>query len=261
MNGSSVRTGTAASIALLVIFLAAWQWGPGLLSIPTFIVPPLSMVAHEFVHAWTFDHLLLHTGVTIGEVLAGFIIGSLLGAFIGYALGMSPTAELALSPYILALQIAPKVAFAPLFILWMGFTVYPKILVAILIVFFPVMVNVLTAVRNVDPDLINLARAFKATRAQIFWKIEFPTSMPPMFAGLRIGATLAVVGVVVGELVGGNIGLGYLLTLGEGQADTPMVFVSIVMLTVVGSIAYLGVILIERRVLHYLPARAVGGNL
>ncbi len=160
----------------------------------------------EFVHAWQFDHLLLHTGVTIGEVLAGFVLGSLLGAVVGYLLGMSPTAEFALSPYILALQIAPKVAFAPLFILWMGFTVYPKILVAILIVFFPVMVNVLTAVRTVDPDLINLARAFKATRAQIFWKIEFPTSMPPMFAGLRIGSTLAVVGVVVGELVGGNAG-------------------------------------------------------
>jgi len=174
---------------------------------------------------------------------------------------MSPAAELALSPYILALQIAPKVAFAPLFILWMGFTVYPKILVAILIVFFPVMVNVLTAVRTVDPDLINLARAFKATRPQIFWKIEFPTSMPPMFAGLRIGATLAVVGVVVGELVGGNVGLGYLLTFGEGQANTPLVFVAIVMLTLVGGIAYLGVILIEQRVLHYLPARAVGGNL
>ena len=165
---------------------------------------------------------LLHTGVTVAEVLAGFILGSLLGAFAGYMLGMSPTAELALSPYILALQIAPKVAFAPLFILWMGFTVYPKILVAILIVFFPVMVNVLTAVRTVDPDLINLARAFKATRAQIFWKIEFPTSMPPMFAGLRIGATLAVVGVVVGELVGGNVGFGYLLTFGEGQANTPL---------------------------------------
>jgi NitT/TauT family transport system permease protein len=256
-----IRRGTLASLALLVIFLAAWQWGPGLLGIPTFIVPPLSMVATEFVRAWQVDHLLLHTAVTITEVLAGFILGSLLGALFGYLLGMSPTAEFALSPYILALQIAPKVAFAPLFILWMGFTVYPKILVAILIVFFPIMVNVLTAVRNVDPDLINLARAFKATRAQIFWKIEFPTSLPPMFAGLRIGATLAVVGVVVGELVGGNIGLGYLLSFGEGQADTPMVFVSIVMLTVVGGIAYLGVILVERRVLHYLPARSLGGNL
>jgi NitT/TauT family transport system permease protein len=260
-RSAQMRRGTAASVAMLVIFLAAWQWGPGLLGIPSFIVPPLSAVAAEFGHALRFDHLLLHTGVTVAEVLAGFILGSLLGAFAGYMLGMSPTAELALSPYILALQIAPKVAFAPLFILWMGFTVYPKILVAILIVFFPVMVNVLTAVRTVDPDLINLARAFKATRAQIFWKIEFPTSMPPMFAGLRIGATLAVVGVVVGELVGGNVGLGYLLTFGEGQANTPLVFVSIVMLTVVGAIAYLGVILVERRVLHYLPARSVGGDL
>ena len=259
-QSSPMRKGAAASVALLVVFLAAWQWGPGLLGVPSFIVPPLSMVGAEFLHAWQFDHLLLHTGVTVAEVLAGFVLGSLLGAFVGYLLGMSPTAEFALSPYILALQIAPKVAFAPLFILWMGFTVYPKILVAILIVFFPVMVNVLTAVRNVDPDLINLARAFKATRAKIFWKIEFPTSMPPMFAGLRIGSTLAVVGVVVGELVGGNQGLGYLLTFGEGQANTPLVFVSIVMLTVVGGIAYLAVILAERRVLHYLPARSLGGN-
>jgi len=254
-----VRRGTTASIVLLIVFLVAWEKGPGLLGIPHFIIPPLSMVAEEFVRMVQVNHLLLHTGVTAGEVVAGFVIGSLLGAVIGYLLGMSPTAEFALSPYILALQIAPKVAFAPLFILWMGFTVYPKILVAILIVFFPVMINVLTAVRNVDPDLVNLARSFKATRAQIFWKVEFPTSMPPMFAGLRIGSTLAVVGVVVGELVGGNRGLGYLLSFGEGQANTPMVFVAILMLTVVGSIAYLAVILIERRVLHYLPSRSLGG--
>ena len=250
-----VRRGTIASVVLLVIFLAAWEWGPGLLGVPHFIIPPLSLVAEEFVRMWQVNHLLMHTGVTAGEVVAGFIIGSLLGALIGYLLGMSPTAEFALSPYILALQIAPKVAFAPLFILWMGFTVYPKILVAVLIVFFPVMINVLTAVRTVDPDLVNLARSFKASRAQIFWKIEFPSSMPPMFAGLRIGSTLAVVGVVVGELVGGNRGLGYLLSFGEGQANTPMVFVSIVLLTVIGSLAYLAVVLTERRVLHYLPAR------
>ena len=172
------------SLALLVVFLAAWEWGPGLLRIPPFIIPPLSTVAHEAVRMWQVSGLMMHTGITAAEVLAGFLIGSLLGACIGYLLGMSPTAEFALSPYILALQIAPKVAFAPLFILWMGFTVYPKILVAILIVFFPVMVNVLTAVRTVDPDLINLARAFKATRAQIFWKIEFPASHAAAVRGL-----------------------------------------------------------------------------
>jgi NitT/TauT family transport system permease protein len=256
-RSSLVRRGTIASLALLVVFLAAWEWGPRLLGIPHFIIPPLSMVAEEFVRMWKVSNLPFHTGVTAAEVLIGFALGSLLGAVIGYLLGISPTAEVALSPYILALQIAPKVAFAPLFILWMGFTIYPKILVAILIVFFPVMVNVLTAVRGVDPDLINLARSFKATRAQIFWKVEFPASMPPLFAGLRIGSTLAVVGVVVGELVGGNAGLGYLLAFGEGQANTPMVFVAILLLTVVGGIAYLAVILTERRVLHYMPARAL----
>jgi NitT/TauT family transport system permease protein len=201
------------------------------------------------------DELIYHTGVTSAEVVAGFFIGSLLGMFIGYALGMSPAVEFVLSPYILALQIAPKVAFAPLFILWLGFTVYPKILVAVLIVFFPIMVNVLTAIRTVDPDLISLARSFKAGRAQIFWKIEFPASLPPLFSGLRIGATLAVIGVVVGELVGGNEGLGFLLVFGEGQANTAMVFVSIIMLTFVGIVAYVLVVLAERRVLHYLPER------
>ena len=258
-HASLVRRGTAASLVLLVLFLAAWEWGPGLLRIPSFIVPPLSQVWTEFLRMLQLNNLMMHTGVTAAEVLIGFVLGSLLGAVFGYLLGMSPTAEVALSPYILALQIAPKVAFAPLFILWMGFTIYPKILVAILIVFFPVMVNVLTAIRTVDPDLVNLARSFKASRAQIFWKIEFPSSMPPLFAGLRIGSTLAVVGVVVGELVGGNLGLGYLLTFGEGQANTPMVFVSILMLTLIGGVAYLAVILLEQRVLHYLPARARGG--
>jgi NitT/TauT family transport system permease protein len=254
-----LRRGAAASATLLVVFLAAAEWGPGLLGIPPFIVPPLSTIAAEGLRMWNVSHLMFHTGVTFAEVIAGFAIGSLLGAVIGYLLGMSPAAELVLSPYILALQIAPKVAFAPLFILWMGFTVYPKILVAVLIVFFPVMVNVLTALRNVDRDLVNLARAFTATRAQVFWKIEFPASMPAMFAGLRIASTLAVVGVVVGELVGGNMGLGYLLSFGEGQGNTPMVFVAIVMLTLVGGIAYLAVILAERRVLHYLPARGYQG--
>jgi NitT/TauT family transport system permease protein len=257
---SVTRRGAIASVVILVLFLAAWEWGPGCLGIPSFIIPRLSAVYAEFWRMIAVNGLLMHTGITAAEVIAGFILGSLLGAFFGYMLGMSQAAEIALSPYILALQIAPKVAFAPLFILWMGFTVYPKILVAILIVFFPILVNVLTAVRTVDPDLINLARAFKATRAQIFWRIEFPASLPPLFAGLRIGSTLAVVGVVVGELVGGNLGLGYLLAFGEGQANTAMVFVTILMLTVVGGIAYLAVVLLEMRVLHYLPKRAVAGS-
>lgn len=243
----------AASLAVLVVFLAAWEWLPAALGVPEFILPPPSRVWSEFLRMLANERLLWHTGITTLEIIVGFVLGSLLGIMIGFVLGLSPKAELVLSPYLLALQIAPKVAFAPLFVMWLGYTVYPKILVAILIVFFPVMVNVLTAVRTVDPDLVSLARSFSATRLQIFRLIEYPASLPPLFAGLRIAATLAVIGVVVGELVGGNLGLGYLLTYGEGQGNTAMVFVTIIVLTIIGIIAYALVTWLERRVLHYMP--------
>lgn len=243
----------ASSIAVLAVFLAAWEWLPPLMRIPEFILPPPSNVWAEFLRMLGAERLLHHTWITALEVVAGFALGSALGVIIGFILGMAPRAELVLSPYILALQIAPKVAFAPLFVMWFGFTVYPKILVAVLIVFFPVMINVLTAIRTVDPDMINLARSFSATRWQIFRMIEYPATMAPLFSGLRIGATLAVIGVVVGELVGGNLGLGYLLVFGEGQGNTAMVFVTIILLTIIGIAAYGAIVWMESRVLHYLP--------
>ncbi len=243
----------AASVAVLVVFLAAWEWLPRAAGIPPFILPPPSRVWTEFWRMLETDRLLWHTAITMLEIVVGFVLGSLLGATIGYLLGISPRTELVLSPYLLALQIAPKVAFAPLFVMWLGYTVYPKILVAILIVFFPVMVNVLTAIRTVDPDMVNLARSFSATRWQIFRMVEYPATLPPLFSGLRIASTLAVIGVVVGELVGGNQGLGYLLVFGEGQGNTAMVFVTIIVLTIIGIVAYGLVVLGERRILHYLP--------
>jgi NitT/TauT family transport system permease protein len=140
--------------------------------------------------------------------------------------------------------------------MWLGYTMYPKILVAVLIVFFPVLINVLSAMRTMDHDLVNLARSFSATRLQIFWMVEYPTTMPALFSGLRIASTLAVIGVVVGELVGGNMGLGYLLVFFEGQGNTAAVFVVIGALTVIGILAYYAVVLAEARVLHYLPQAA-----
>jgi NitT/TauT family transport system permease protein len=241
------------SALLFLAFLAAWEWLPPALGIPAYIVPPASNTWREFVRMLAQERLLFHAGVTALEVLAGFVLGSLLGMVVGYVLGMSPRCEFVLSPYILALQIAPKVAFAPLFVMWFGFTVYPKILVAILIVFFPVLVNVLTGVRSVDPDQVNLARTFNASRWQIFRMIEFPSALPPLFSGLRIAATLAVIGVVVGEFVGGNLGLGYLLIFGEGAANTAMVFVTIILLTLIGIVGYAAVVLLETRVLRYRP--------
>ena len=247
-------TTSAWSLAVLVVFLLVWQYLPGWLGVPQFVLPPLSQVVAEGARIWDGERLLWHTGITAAEVVIGFVLGSALGAVIGYALGISPRVEAILSPYLLALQIAPKVAFAPLFVMWLGYTIYPKILVAVLIVFFPVLINVLSAMRTMDGDLINLARSFSATRFQVFRMVEFPTTLPPLFSGLRIASTLAVIGVVVGELVGGNMGLGYLLVFFEGQGNTSGVFVVIGALTVIGILAYYAVVLAEKRVLHYLAS-------
>ena len=241
------------SLLLLVIFLAAWQWLPGLMKVPPYILPNLSQTVLAGKGLWASGGLMTNTWVTAFEIVAGFVLGSLLGVLIGVMLGLSRTAEAVLSPYILALQIAPKVAFAPLFVIWFGFTVYPRILVAVLIVFFPVLINVLTAMKNTDPDMINLVRTLNGSRLTVFRLVEFPAALPSLFSGLRIGSTLAVIGVTVGELVGGNQGLGVLLVQAQGQGDTAAALVTIVMLTLIGILAYGIVVYVESRVLHYIP--------
>ena len=251
--GSGIKT-TAWSALVALLFLAAWQWLPGWWGVPEFILPNASKTWDELFRIYGSERLLWHSGVTALEVVIGFVLGAALGAAMGYALGLSPQVEAILSPYLLALQIAPKVAFAPLFVMWLGYTIYPKILVAILIVFFPVLINVLTAMRNLDADMINLARSFSATRLQVFFKVQCPATLPSLFSGLRIASTLAVIGVVVGELVGGNMGLGYLLVFFEGQGNTAGVFVVIGALTLIGILAYYAVVIAENRVLHYLPS-------
>jgi NitT/TauT family transport system permease protein len=241
------------SLAFGALFLLAWQFLPPALGVPSYIIPTVTDLAREFGRMIQRENLATHVFSTVTVATAGFLIGSLLGAAMGYVLGMSVFIEKVLSPYILGLQIAPKVAFAPLFIMWLGYNAWPKLIVTILVVFFPILVNVLQSMKTVDRDLINLARAYSMGRLQIFWKVEVPASMPALMAGLRIGATLAVIGVTVGELVGGNTGLGYLITFGEGQANTAMVFNAIVLLTLVGIVLYAAVAMIEARVLHYIP--------
>ena len=239
------------------MFLLAWQFLPPALGVPSYIIPTVTDLANEIrPHGRRATTCSKHMLSTTFIATAGFIIGSLLGAALGYLLGMSVLVEKVLSPYLLGLQIAPKVAFAPLFIMWLGYNAWPKFIVTVLVVFFPILVNVLQSMKTVDRDLINLARAYSMNRLQIFWKIEVPASMPALMAGLRIGATLAVIGVTVGELVGGNTGLGYLITFGEGQANTAMVFNAIVLLTLIGIVLYGAVAALEARVLHYIP-RAV----
>jgi NitT/TauT family transport system permease protein len=243
----------AASLTVAILVLAAWQFLPPAFGVPKYIIPKVTDLAFEMQRMWFQENLLKHFISTASISVLGFLLGGIFGAVCGYLLGASEFWERVLSPYILALQIAPKVAFAPLFILWFGYNAWPKLIVTVLVVFFPILVNVLQSMRTVDRDLVNLARAYSMTRAQIFAKIRFPSSIPALMAGLRIGATLAVIGVTVGELVGGEVGLGYLIAYGEGQANTAMVFDAIALLTVIGVVMYSVVASIEKRALHYIP--------
>ena len=211
--------------AIGIAFLLAWQFAPGALNIPPYIIPSLSECAIEMVRLFQQEHLLSHLLSTFSLAVLGFVIGSALGAGMGYLLGISQRLERMLSPYILAVQIAPKVAFTPLFIIWFGYGIWPKLVVTVLVVFFPILVNVLQAMKTVDGDLVILARAYDMGRLKIFRNILLPSSMPSLMAGLRIGATLAtlaIIGIAVGELVGGSTGLGYLVTYGFAIANVTM---------------------------------------
>lgn len=240
-------------LLLLVAILLVWEYLPPALGVPKFIIPTISDMYEELGRMYRRENLIRNTWSTALYTVIGFAIGSALGAAIGYLLGLSAFWEKVLSPYILALQIAPKVAFAPLFIMWFGYNATPKLLVTVLIVFFPVLVNVLAAMKTVDRDMVNLARAYSLTRWQIFLKVEFPSTLPNLMAGLRISSTLAVIGVTVGELVGGNTGLGFLISYGGGQANAAMVFNAIVLLTLIGIVLYSALAWAEERLLHYIP--------
>jgi NitT/TauT family transport system permease protein len=195
--------------------------------------------------------LLRNLLVTLQEVLAGLILGVCTATALGYVLAKSRTVERFLSPYIVASQAVPIVAIAPLLIIWLGPGISSKVLICALIVFFPVLVNTIVGLRSVPEDLQDLMRSLKATRWQTVRLLEVPAAMPVFLGGLRIGATLAVIGAVVGEFVGANRGLGFLVNVGRGQYDTALVFVAVFTLIALALSLYGLVVLLENRLLSW----------
>ncbi|MFN3335706.1 MAG: ABC transporter permease, partial [Caldilinea sp.] len=155
------------------------------------------------------------------------------------------------APYIVASQSIPIVAIAPLIVIWMGSGLTSKVAVTALITFFPTLVATIVGIRSVDPDLHDLMCSLRATRSQLFWKLELPASLPVIFGGLKLSVTLAVVGAVVGEFMGATAGLGYLINLSRGVLDTPMMFVAILLLIVIAQMLYLTVVALEARLLRW----------
>lgn len=231
-----VAVGTVA--VLLWQFLVAW------FKVPTYILPLPTQVANTL---WTDRADLWDaTLVTTFEVLAGFILAVLISVPVAMLIVSFKWFETVVYPFLVLLQTVPKIALAPLFVVWFGFGIVPKVLVTFLICFFPILLDTMTGLRSSNPDMASMVRSMGGGRWSIFTKVRLPAALPHLFSGLKVAITLAVVGAVVGEFVGATQGLGYLLLRANANLDTPLLFAAIVILTVLGLIVYYAVSLIER---------------
>ncbi len=235
----------------VILFLAVWQAGASLSGLPAFILPTPVEVWSRFLRALGDGSLVINTGVTLLEVLSGLLAGALFATVIGYLVAKSRLLENLLAPYLVASQAVPLVAIAPLLVIWFGPGMFSKILICALIVFFPVLVNTVVGVRAVPAALHDLMHSLRATNAQILFKLEIPAALPVFLGGLRVGATLSVIGAVVGELVGSDHGLGFLVNVGRGQYDTPLVFVAVFMLIALALALYGMVAFAEKKLLDW----------
>ena len=240
------------SPAILVALLAAWWLGTDVLGAPAYIIPAPEQVLRALVHGLTrapWDHASLwyHTGVTVWEALLGFAIGSAAGAFLGIALAHWPILGKSWYPYIVGFQSLPKVALAPLMVVWFGFGIEGKVFITAVMTFFPVLVNMMAGYLAVEPERIELARSCNASEWQLLSKIIVPSCLPFLFAGLGVASVLSIIGAVVGEFAGASAGLGMLLMQYNQSLEIAPLFAVIVLLGVIGFLMSHAVALVERR--------------
>jgi NitT/TauT family transport system permease protein len=235
----------------LVVALLIWEAVVRLGGQPAFILPSPGQVALRFWDALWSGTLLYNTVYTLLEVLLGLLLGSGLATVTGYALAKSLTLDRLLSPYLVASQAIPVVAIAPLLVIWFGPGLFSKVLICALIVFFPVLVNTVVGLRAVPQNLRDLMGVLRATPVQTLRLLEIPAALPVLLGGLRVGATLSVIGGVVGEFIGSDRGLGFLINVARGQYDTALVFVAVITLIALALGLYGAVVLIEKKMLKW----------
>lgn len=235
----------------LGLAIAVWYLLVRLGGFPDFLLPGPGVVAQRGLAAILDGSLLSNSLVTLGEVLLGLALGVSTAAVLGYLLAKSRSLEKLLAPFIVASQSIPVVAIAPLLVIWFGPGLLSKVLICTLIVFFPVLINTVLGLRSVPDDLRDLMRSLQATRRQTFILLEVPSALPVLLGGLRIGATLSVIGAVVGEFVGADQGLGFLINQARGVYDTALVFVAVFTLILMALALYGIVVLLETRLLSW----------
>lgn len=248
-------------IVSILLILLGWYLLTRLGNIPAFLLPPPSLVWHSFV-ASIQDGSLVRNGLdTLEKIVLGLIAGVGTATLLGYALAKSPLLERILTPIIVASQSVPVVAIAPLLIIWFGSSLFSKVLICALIVFFPVLINTIVGLRAVPENLRQLMRVLHATRWQTLRYLEVPAAMPVFLGGLRIGATLSVIGAVVAEFMAPNRGLGRIINEARGRYDTALVFVAVFTLVAMALALYGLVSLAEKRLLWWQRRPENGGTV
>ncbi len=232
-----------AVVIALVVALAVWEAAVDVAQIPRYVLPAPSDIWGSIVKHWA--PLFAHSWVTLLETLAGFALSLAIGIPLAVLIVYSRIFDRVLYPILVASQAVPKVALAPILLVALGYSILPKIIVAFLIAFFPVVVNTVTGLGSVDRDTLNLMHSMGASKMDVFLKVRFPHAVPSMIAGFKVAIALAVVGAVVGEFVGSRSGLGYYMLLATGNFDTPLVFACVVYLTLMGIILFYTVGLLE----------------
>lgn len=245
-----ILTGQMMPVALLVVLLGAWEWIVRQADISALVLPAPSVVASTLWTTLSSGYLWPHMGATLVEMVLGLVLGGVTGLVIGVALAESAWLDRLFKPYVIVSQVVPKLALAPLFVLWFGFGMAPTVVMTALICFFPLMENTVTSLRQVDPNRVQLFRMLGASRMQTLWRLKLPAGLPGMLAGWRVALVLSLVGAVVGEFIGASRGLGAVIIAAQGSMDTPLMFAALVAIAVIGLLAYQAIVMLERRLLR-----------
>jgi NitT/TauT family transport system permease protein len=240
-------------LAGVLVFLAIWEVVVRILKVPPYLLPPPTEIVRVFVDE--FAKIAFHGWVTLYEMLLGYALAVAIAIPLAIAITSSERFDRFTMPTLLFFQVVPKVAIAPLFLVWFGVGALPKVLVAFLISFFPIVIDAAVGLRSMSAEMRDLARSMGASRTQVFAQFRLPTSLPYLFSGLKVAATLAVAGAVVGEFVGADKGLGYLLLVTNSNLETALMFATLFALTFIGlmffyAVEFLEALLIPWHVTH-----------
>jgi len=234
-------------------FFAAWYAGTEIFGIDPVFIPSIGMVTQALVQGFGSGLFITHLGVTLAEIGLGFLVAVAMGVGIGALVSTSPIVERSVSPLIVAFQSMPKIAMAPLIIVWFGYGIASKVVLVAFIACFPILISTIAGLGQCDPGRLDVMRSLRASRLQLIWLVRLPSALPMIFAGIDVAAIFVVIGAIVGEFVGAKSGMGTLILYANTNMDTAQVFAVLIVMAIVGLGFHRSVQWIRRRVVFWVP--------